>query len=213
MSTEFPSNSKRPREDPKKVVESVIINKAVPKKKPLGQRMKSLFFAGDSRSAAQSVIMDVILPQIKDMVAEAAQQAVERMIFGESRTSGRRSGYYRSGGTSTTHTNYGNRYSGRGNNPIGRASREERTPNASLRHEEVEDILLASRAEAQEVLERLGDLIESYERATVADLKALIDWSPEITDERWGWESLEGARVLADRQGFVLDLPKPQPLD
>jgi hypothetical protein len=213
MNGEFPSNSKKPRpaQEPKKV-ESVIVNKAVSKKKPLGQRMKSLFFAGDSRTAVQSVIADVIIPQIKDMATEAAQQAIERFIFGESRTNSRRSGY-RSSSSSPGYTNYGNRYSGRGNNPIGRATREERVPNAGLRREDIEDILLETRAEAQEVLERLGDLIENYERATVADLKALIDWSPEITDERWGWESLEGARVMSDRQGFVLDLPKPQPLD
>jgi hypothetical protein len=209
MSDEYPNNSKssRSREEPKKV-ESVVVNKAVSRKKPLGKRMREIFFAGDSRSAAQSVIMDVVVPQIKDMVAEAAQQALERLIFGESRTSGRRSGYYRSNG-STNYTNYGNRYSGRGNNPIGRVMREERAPNAGIRRDDIEDIILETRGEALEVLERLGDLIDMYEQATIADLKALIDWEPAITDEKWGWENLEGARVASDRQGFVLILPKP----
>lgn len=63
-----------------------------------------------------------------------------------------------------------------------------------------------------EVLERLGDLIDMYEIATVSDLKALIDWTPEVTDDQWGWETLERARVSSERGGFALILPSPQPI-
>lgn len=214
MSTEFPSNSHRPRpekSEPKKV-ESVIVNKAVARKKPLGQRMKSLFFAGDSRSAAQFVIADVVIPQIKDMLVEASQQALEKLIFGDSRPSGRRGGYYRPGSSSGP-TNYANRYSGRGNNPIGRSIHEERMPNAGLRRDDIDDIIVETRSEGLAVLERLGDIIDTYEAATIADLKAMINWPSEITDERWGWESIEGAHVTgSERRGFAIVLPKAQPL-
>lgn len=63
-----------------------------------------------------------------------------------------------------------------------------------------------------EVLERLGDLIDMYEVATVSDLKALIGWTPEVTDDQWGWETLERARVSSERGGFALILPSLQPI-
>lgn len=203
MSSEFPSNSHK-RRPPDEKVESVVVNKAVAGKKPLGKRMKEMFFPGDGRSAAQSVLADVVIPQLKDMFAEAAREALERVIFGD-RGTGRRSNSYRPG----NHTNYGARYSGRAYG--GRSGREE-GPNAELRMDDIEYIVLKSRGEAQEVLDRLNEIIEKYGVTTVSDLKSLIKWSADLNDQDWGWEELDVATIRRDSNGYVLNLPKAQPL-
>lgn len=208
MNSEFPSNSHRKR-PPDDKLESVVVNKVVPGKKPLGKRMRDMFFAGDGRSAAQSVISDVIIPQIKDMAAEAVRETIERLIFGERGGSSRRTNTYRHGGPSG-YTNYGARYSGRAH---ARTPREEPGPNASLRSDDIEYIVLRSRSEAQGVIDGLEETIAKYGQATVSDLKSLIGWSAELTDQDWGWENVETAQIRKDRNGYVLNLPKQQPVD
>lgn len=208
MTGEFPSNSHK-RRPPEEKLESVVVNKAVPGKKPLGKRLREMFFPGDGRSAVQSVLADVIIPQVKDMAAEAAREALERVIFGDRGTS-RRSNSYRPGAGSG-YTNYGSRYSGRGHSA--RPTREE-GPNAQLNSDDIEYILLRSRAEADEVLYRLGETIEKYGMATIADLKGLIGWSSDLTDQDWGWEILDTADIRKERNnGYLLNLPKPLRLD
>lgn len=213
MSTsEFPGNSKNPKpaSEPRKI-ESVVTSQVVPKKKSLGKRFKEVFIGGNSRNVANYVIMDVLVPQAKDMIVEAAQQAFERMIYGESRPSSRNRYGTR---PDRVPTNY-NRLSSRGNNPIGRSGREERgTAYVSVRSQNgIDDILLATRPEAELVLERMDDLLREYESASVADLYSLIDWSSSHTDHKWGWTDLTDARIDRVRDGYILNLPKPLPLD
>lgn len=207
MTGEFPSNSRKKR-PPEETLESVVVNKVVPGKKPLGKRLREMFFPGDGRSAIQSVLADVIIPQVKDMAAEAAREALERVIFGDRTT--RRSGPYRPGAGSG-YTNYGARYSGRAH--TARPAAREEGPNARLNSDDIEYIVLRSRGEAEEVLDRLVETIEKYGMATVADLKGLIGWSTDLTDQDWGWELLDAAVIRKDRNGYVLNLPKPYPLD
>lgn len=206
---EFPSNSKRPQPaaaEPKNV-ERVVVGEAVSKKRSLGKRMKEMFIGGDSRSVLHYVVAEVIIPQVKDLITEVAQQGLERMIYGEGRSARRPSSRF----GSANHTNY-NRYASRGNNPIGKSSREER-PMASLQSRGMDDIVLATRLEADTVLERMYDLLGEYDLVSVADLFALVGWSSNHVDTKWGWESLSGANVQRVRDGYVLNLPKSQPLD
>lgn len=208
MSTEFPSNSHRKR-DPDFKIEAVVVNEVVAGKKPLGRRLRDMFFAGDGRSAAQSVIADVVIPQIKDLVAEAAREALERLIFGDRGSSSRRSNSYRHGNRG--YTNYGASYSRRAHSS--RMSSEDRGPNASLRMDDIEYIVLKSRSEAEEVLDSMLAVIEKYESVSIADLKNMISWTAEATDNDWGWDNLSSAQVRRVSGGYLLDLPKPHSLD
>lgn len=213
MTTDFPGNSKTPRpqtpEKPEKNIESVVTNKVETRKKPLMKRFMDVFIGGDSRSVLQYVITDVLVPQAKDMITEAASQGFERLIYGESRPSGR----YRGRGPSSSGPVQYNRYAVRGNNPIGRAGDPDRRSMASPRTQHVEDILLATRIEGDTVLERMYDLLREYETVSVADLNSLVDRSSSYVDQKWGWTDLEGSTVRRVRDGYILDLPKVVPLD
>lgn len=207
--TEFPSNSKRPQEAKKPEIESVVTTEVVARKKSLGKRFKEIFIGGDSKSVMQYVFMDVLVPQAKDMITEAASQGFERLIYGENRP-GRRYGPRPTAGAN--YTPY-NRYAARGNNPVGRAERDERQPTASVRGHRIDDILLATRVEADTVLERMYDFLNQYETVSVAELYSLIGWTANYVDQKWGWTDLSGSSVQRVREGYILNLPRPRSLD
>ena len=77
------------------------------------------------------------------------------------------------------------------------------------RHHDFSEIELESRDEAYLVIDRLGDIIEEYGLATVADLYDLCGITTEYTDENWGWTSARYMSVIRSRRGYMLQLPKP----
>jgi hypothetical protein len=215
MTNEFPGNSKSPRPqssepEREKKIESVVLNAVENRKKPLLKRIAHIFIGGDSKSVVNYVLMDVLVPQAKEMLAEATSQGIERMIYGEARP-GHRRGY--SARASSGSTPY-NRYAVRGNNPLGRAGADDRRQVVEPRTQDVDDLLFATRVEAETTLERMYDLIENYETVSVADLNSLIERTSSYTDQKWGWTNLAGSRIFPDRnRGYVLELPRVRPID
>lgn len=210
--TEFPSNSKNPQtpKPPEKVVEQVVTGEAALRKKSLGRRFREVFIGGDTKSVVSYVIADVLIPQAKDMFAEAVSSGFERLIYGDSRPGARRYGNRAQPGPGPT--NY-TRYAVRGNNPIGRQPHEDRRPTVSVRTQDIDDILLATRVEAETVVDRMYDLLRDYDTVSVADLHSLVGLSSSYTDQKWGWTDLQGTDVRRVREGYVLVLPKTIALD
>lgn len=210
---EFPSNSKLPKspEREREKINPVVIGEATSRKKSLGARFREMFIGGDSGSVLEYVVKDVLVPQAKDMFTEAITQSVERLIYGESRSSSRSRYGSRPSGQSG-YTPY-NRIAERGNNPVGRADRDPRRPvNAQIRPRSVDEIILQTRPEADHVLGRMYDLLEKYDVVTVADLHDLLDWSSNHVDQKWGWTDLEGSTVRRIRGGYSLVLPNVESL-
>jgi len=200
---EFPPNS----EAAKKNIERVTSGEVTRKKKSLRKQLSETFVAGDMKTAVRYVMFDVLLPAAKDMVVEAGSAGIEKLIFGESR---RRRGATAPQSGPLGHVSY-NRYSGpmsSGVNAPQRAiSRQSRA-----RHD-FDEIVLDSRVEAEEVIDRLFDLVSRYESATVADLYELVGLASTHTDHKWGWTDFRGSGVTRIRDGYLLDLPDPEPLD
>jgi hypothetical protein len=208
MSTsEFPPNSvksKQAASTEKNITPVVAEGGAVRRKKSLRKQFSETFVAGDAKSAVRYVLFEVLLPAAKDMVVEAGSQGIEKLIFGDSRKRGSTSP--QSGPTG--YVSY-NRMStgGRSTGPSRSISRQARS-----RHN-FDEIVLAGRVEAEDVIDRLFDLVSRYESATVADLYELVGLSSSHTDHKWGWTDLHGAGVTRIRDGYLLDLPEPEPLD
>lgn len=215
MSAEFPGNSKMPRSqtpaaEQEKKVESVVTNNVEKRKKSLLKRFTDIFIGGDSKSVVRYVVMEVLVPQAKDMMTEAASQGFERLIYGESRPNRRRGSDPRPYGGGTPY----NRYAVRGNNPLGRAGGDDRRHvSTEARLQSIDDILLATRVEAETVVDRLYDLLKEYETVSVSDLNSLVGLSSNYTDQKWGWTELHGTQVRRVRDGYILELPKIVALD
>lgn len=207
---EFPTNSHRAKkvtneEESSKKIEKVVVGSVVRQKKPLGRRFLDTFFGGDAQGVVGYVFIDVLVPAAKDMIADAVTTGIERMIFGEVRSSNRRSSIRSN--SSSGYVSY-NRFSS-GQAPGRREDPRDLSRKARGSHD-FDEIILATRAEAQEVIGRLFDLVSQYEVATVSDLYELVGVSGNYTDEKWGWTDIRGAGVTRVRNGYLLDLPRPE---
>jgi len=204
---DLPSNSHTAKE-PKKVADGpttdrVVVNEAVRRKKPVGRRFMDNFVRGDARSAGEYMLWEILVPAAKDAVSDAVGGGIERILFGESRGTSRR-GRTRSRGNGFV--NYGG---------MSRDPREEprRLSNRGRAQHDFDEIILPTRDEAEVVIEQMGVHLDKYEFVTVADMLAFCGLSSTHTDQKWGWDTLSDASVARTRDGYLLDLPRPKPID
>lgn len=209
---QFPSNSRRPQnsvpDEPKKI-DRIVQGEVVRRKTPLGRRMAQNLIGGDVQSVWGYVFGEVLIPAARDMVADAVSGGVERMIFGDSSPASRRSRGTRNGSSNRVPYNNYSHPAGRAGRPDG--DNRQISQRARATHA-FDEIILTTRVEAEEVMDRLGDLVERYELVTVSDLYRLVGVTGTYTDEKWGWEDLRTASISRIRNGYLLNLPRPEPV-
>ncbi len=209
----YPANTNKekvvgkPQSEPKvvqkKVVTKVITGEATHRKKTLGRKIAETFAGGDMKSVGNYILFDVVIPAAKAMLSDAASQGVERMLFGSVRRPG--SGSSISAGVRSLKTNYNKMY-------YEPNSRREISQKARATHD-FREVILDTRGDAEEVLERLIDLVDNYDVATVSDLYELVGLTGNFTDDKYGWTDLRDAQVVRVRQGYMLNLPQTTALD
>lgn len=215
----YPSNSNKAAKEnveagsETKKIESVVSGEVHRRKTPLGQRLAETFVGGDVKSVAGYVVFEVLVPAAKDMVADAFSQGIERMIYGEVRSTSRRTGLRPGGPNGYTAYNRITQGASKARSGLDEFSKREQPSRRERTNHEFDGIVIATRAEADTVLRRLYDILEQYETATVSDLYELVGITPAYTDGKWGWTSLPGAGISRIREGYLLDLPKPEPVD
>jgi hypothetical protein len=211
------SNTKGPRPEkaavaaePRPKVQRVVKGDVVKRKKPIGKRLKETFLGGeDARGVGQFMLMDVIVPAAKDAISDAVSQGIERMLFPDStpraRSSSRRGGAQQAGRVA---------YDRIKTSSIRRDPREERTiSREARRNHDFGEIVIPSRAEAIDVLDQMFELVSKFDQVSVGEFYDMCGYPGEPTDERWGWERLDGTTVHRARGGgYVLNLPRPEPI-
>ena len=219
---DYPSNSNKSRETvdkeplskrpakPEKKVEKVTTGEVIQRKPSLGKRFKETFGGGDARGVWSYVVLDVLVPAAKDMFVDATSEGVQRMLFGDNR--GGRHG--RNRGRGNGYVNY-NRYGSGSRPPWGERDRDDRRTlsQRSRASHDFDEIVLEDRGDAEGVVDGLAELISVYGTATVADLYQLVGVEQSHTDTKWGWQDFRGAGITRVKGGYLLDLPRPEPLD
>ena len=135
------------------------------------------------------------------MIVDASTKGIERMMYGEAPTRHR----VRGNGPRITYNSPINR--DRPSRDISRRS-EPRSARQSR-----EDFILQSREEADEVLERMHDIVDQFDVVTVADLNEMIGFKSSHVDNKWGWDDLRGSEVRQIREGYLLMIPSPSPIN
>jgi hypothetical protein len=199
---EVPGNSHKEREKKEEETrdkpEKIVQGKVTTRKPPWYKRFARSMVADDATSIGDYIMSDVIVPAIKNLIADIVGQGTNRVLFGTARN--RRTSVL-GGERQSLRTRY-DRYS-EDPGPRRMLSRESRA-----RHD-FNDVVLDSRTEAVEVVEALVLRVERYGSATVSDLYDYVGVTGSYADRAYGWTDLRTADVRQVPGGFLLDLPLP----
>lgn len=211
---DFPANSAKARarsegpklgEQPEKI-ERITSADAIQRKRGLGRQFKDTFVEGSARMAFDYMLLEVVVPAIQDTLIDAFQGGVERLFRGDRATRRHRSSSAYS--DAPPRVSYNQMYSSRPSQTSRSLSQQSRA-----RHD-FGEIILQSRQDAEDVIDRMYDVLNRYGSVPVSTLYALTGIQASHTDEKWGWTSLSGSRAARQRNGtWWLDLPEPEPLD
>jgi hypothetical protein len=201
---ELPSNSdmsKRPADKPEPVekVQRVTKTVAVQRKKTLGKRFSETFLGGDARGAGSYVMFDVLLPALRDMVADTVTMGIERMVYGDAarpRNSRVRGGVV--GHTAYNRVSAGLRIDPREAAAQGRSRRAGHS---------FDDIVVDTRIEAEEVVNSMFNHLNKYEQVSLATLYDFVGIQWNYIDQKWGWVDLAGTDIRRTRDGYLLKFP------
>lgn len=193
---EYKSNSHRSKEIEReeKKVERVVNGKVKSKKK---NKFADTFISEDAASVKEYIIFDVLIPAAKNAISDMVTTGIQMMLYGEVRGTGK------SKGSKVSYSKY---YDDRRDRDYDRRSR-------TRSGYDYDEIILESRAEAEEVLNSMDDLLDRYGLVSVADLYDLVGITGNYTDNKYGWTNLRHASVQRLRDGYLLKLPRAIPLD
>lgn len=158
--------------------------------KATGTKDNSLAMAG------QYVWNDILVPAFKRAISDAVSSGLDILLFGATDRNRNRG--------ATGYTNYTKAYTGSGysQNQYSYSS----TTRSSARQPATPQF--SSREEAEDVLERMEDILETYGEVTVADLYELSGLEAKYTDNQYGWRNLSTARIVMTRKGWIIELPR-----
>lgn len=198
---EYQSNSRLSKKEnndtvKKEKVEKIIKGDVKIKKRNTFLRM---FLSDDVSDIKDYVIGEVLIPSIKNAIEDIVTNGISMILRGET-TKSRRS--------SASRISYRSYYE-REDRERDRERNRERSRTACS----YDDIILTSRVEAEEVISKLDELIDVYGVASVGDLYDLVGLSSSnYTINNYGWTSVRSATAVRVRDGYLLKLPRVQPL-
>lgn len=101
----------------------------------------------------------------------------------------------------------------RSNTPYHSYSRSTAKARKPVGNNRVANIVLTERREVSNIIDKLQDIIDQYEVATVADLYSLVGLPSKYVDNDWGWSDIGSPRTVRVDGGFQIVLPDPVFLD
>lgn len=190
---DYVSNSHKTKErTSEKKIEKVVAGTVKAKKKSEMHKFTDIFISEDVGNVKNYILMDVLVPAIKKAVSDIVTNGIEMVLYGENGIAKKNS--------STSKVSYKSYYE-KGNSHRNEYSRT-RTGYS------YDDIILDNRGEAEDVLSKMDDLIDTYGMVSVADLYDLVGVTGSYTDNNYGWTNVRTAAVIRVREGYMLKLPK-----
>ena len=179
-----------------KKIEKVVTGKVITKKEGFFSKMFRGLISEDAKDVKSYVFGDVLIPAIKKAISDIVSDGIDIILYGESSGKKRRSPAER-----VSYRSYYDRGS------------DYRRPGPVYSDYSYDNIILETRGEAEEVLARMDELIDTYKLVSVADLKDLVGITGNYTDNRYGWTSIRSAEVVRVRDGYTIKMPRPMPID
>lgn len=200
-SLNYPGNSNTKTTESESVkpkAQKIVKGKVTTKKPSFGRKFKEVFFGDESADVKSYILLDVLIPAIKDTISDVVSGGLDMLLFGEHRNRGRRSN------NTGSYVSYSSYYANGKQNQ----TRTRSVPSRGGSGYAVRDITFESRGEAEEVLGNMIDTIKDYGTVSVGDLYDMIGEPGVFTDNAWGWFDLGSASVRRVREGYMLILPR-----
>lgn len=198
-------NSLTDKEEEKKELKPIVSGKVAKKKVPARKRFRESLGLEETRTVGDYLVWDVLIPAMKDMVADTVKKGIDVFLFGG--YSGRS---YSDRERRKPHVSYEGYYA--------RSSRErdrERLERSRYRYnpratEDFTEFVFEDKRDADMVLNELCEQIEVFGWAKVSDFYDLVGENERnFTMQGFGWDALGDARVERTRDGWIIDLPRP----
>lgn len=194
---EYKSNSHKSRERakaelPEKKVEKIVSGSVKTKKKSGINKLAGIFVPEDVDNVKSYILEDVVVPAVKDIILDAV-----KAVLGVKSPSGRRS--------SASKVSYRKYYE----DPA-----QESRRNYNIQGYDFDDIFFTTRAEAENVLTAMDEIVSSYRIVSVADYFDLVGVDSPWTANSYGWtDNIRNARVVNARDGYTIKFPRATPID
>lgn len=190
---------KQKNQQTKKKIEPVVKGKVKTKKRSGIKKLSDVFISDDVNNIKNYIFMDVLVPATKKAISEVVTSGIDMLLYGETGRSSKRGS-----GNKISYSSY-----------YDRDRRDSRTVsgNRYSNRFDIDEIILETRAEAEEVLMQMDQLIDNYKMVSVADLYDLVGMSCDYTAQKYGWTNIRNAEVVRVRDGYRLKLPKILPID
>ena len=199
---DYKSNSDKARQEQKeeKKIEPVVTNAAKTRKKGDIRKLADIFISEDANNVKSYILMDVIVPAVKKAISDIVTTGIDMILYGES---GR-----------TKKNNTVSNVSWRKYYDQNSDRSATNTSSSKYGAFNYDDIVLATRGDAEAVLDAMNDIINQYGTVSVSDLYDLTNYpNDNFSMNRYGWTSINGATPVRVRNGYILKLPKAIPLN
>lgn len=200
-------NEREEKQQEEKKIEKVVSGTVKTRERKGFRRFIDNFLNSDIETVREYIITEVILPSLKNTVSDVVSNGIDMLLFEESRGRSNRNGRNHRNSNSNSRTSYNAYY-----NSNSRNSSSSHYSGYGNRYT-INDIILDSRGEAEDVLDNLRNIIDEYDSASVADFYDLVGVHTSYTDNGYGWYNINSAAIVRTPDGFLLKLPKPVPLD
>lgn len=200
---EYKPNSHRSKEEKnlpaEKKVNKVVTGKVTTKKNPT-RKLKDTFISDEIHNVKDYIFLDVLIPAAKKAISDIVTNGIDMILYGETGHTKKKSG-----ASTVSYRNYYDR-------------RDDRDRYSSSSRSRVgydfDDIVLESRSEAEEVIQRMDELIDTYGIVSVADMYDLVGLTCNYTDNKYGWTNIRNAEAVRLRDGgWVIKMPKALPIE
>ena len=198
----YKGNSYKSREakaqEERKPLEKVVKGPVKVKKKTGFQKFTESIIVEDLGKAKDYVFQDVLIPSLKKTISDITKNVIDILLYGET---GRSS---KNNSIPASRVSYGKFYD---------------SPNSGLKPHSVrtaydfDTFVFTTRGEAQTVLDALDETLDRYGIVSVADLYDLLGQTGSYTDNGYGWTDLHSASIVRVQEGFLLKLPRVQPIN
>ena len=202
---EYKSNSHKSREEQRaaiateKKVKKVVNGSVKARKKSEIQKFADVFIQEDAQKVKSYILMDVLVPAVKKAISDIVTNGIDMILYGDT-------GHTKKSG-SASKISYRSYYDKKDEH-------RNHSSNRTRKGYDYDDIILDNRGEAEEVLFRMDELIDTYGLVSVADFYDLVGITGNYTDNKYGWTDIRSASVVrVHGNGYMIKLPRALPLN